>query len=245
MFMSIFHPTRAWFLIMVILGQIEQSRHGSALSNYPADDAHPVYVPACYASSDDDALLPEKLPPAIASEIRNIEAMRRSIMAGGPIEQWQFETVTARYKALLKTSAGDRAVEESVRVGLARVTRLEQASKAARTIQTILVESRRRDKQVAGLERQLRSAPAGRSRSRAYQAVGFMQASAQKVEGRQVFVLIGKNGATVAFLDIPPGLDPDPLLARRVGVRGVAHYNEELHSRLITVRAIEAIEPRR
>jgi hypothetical protein len=202
-------------------------------------------VPACYVSSDDAAALLEKLPPAIASEIRNIEAMRRSIMAGGPIEQWQFETVTARYKALLKTSTGDAAVEEAIRVGLARVTRLEQASKAARTIQTILAESHRRDRQVEAMEHQLHSTPTGSSRSRAYQAVGFMQASAQKVEGRQLFVLIGKNGATVAFLDIPPGLDPDPLLARRVGVRGVAHYNEELHSRLISVRALEPIEPRR
>jgi len=125
MLMSILRPTRAWCLTMVILGQIESSRDGSSPSNYPADDAHPVYVPACYASSDDDALLLDKLPPAIASEIRNIEAMRRSIMAGGPIEQWQFETVTARYKTLLKTSAGDRAVEVAIRVGLARITRLE------------------------------------------------------------------------------------------------------------------------
>ncbi len=91
----------------------------------------------------------------------------------------------------------------------------------------------------------MRTAAAMRSRSRAYQAVGFMQPSAQKVDGRKLFVLIGKKGATVAFLDIPPGLDPRPALARRVGVRGVAHYNEELHSRLITVRDLEPIEPNR
>ena len=61
-------------------------------------------------------------------------------------------------------------------------------------------------------------------------------------DGEEALTTLGKNGATVAFLDIPPGLDPEPLLARRVGVRGVAHYNEELHSRLITVRNLEAIE---
>jgi hypothetical protein len=259
MFVSILRPTRAWWLTMVILGQTEPSRHGrwtpvsrgiSASGERCSDlvtaqDLGPVYVPAFYASSDDEELPPEKLPPAIASEIRSIEAIRRSIMAGGPIEQWQFETVRARYQALLKTGASDPAIEEAIRVCLARVTRHEQAAKAARTIQAILAESHRRDREVAELESRLRSATAGRSRSRAYQAVGFMQPSAQKVEGRKVFVLIGKNGATVAFLDIPPGLDPDPLLARRVGVRGVAHYNEELHSRLITVRDLEAIAPRR
>jgi hypothetical protein len=210
-----------------------------------AADAHSVYVPACYASSDDENLLPDKLSPAIASEIRSIEAMRRSIMTGGPIEQWRFETVRARFKALLKTGASDPAVEEVIRVRQARVTRHEQAAKAARTIQTILAASHRRDREVAELERQLQSATAGHFHSRVYQGVGFMQPSSQEVDGRKVFVLIGKNGATVAFLDIPPGLDPGPLLARRVGVCGVAHYDEELHSRLITVRDLESIESRR
>ena len=137
--------------------------------------------------------------------------MRRSIMAEGPIERWQFDTVRTRYK---------RPVENQRQV-IPRLKRpfvsawhgyaLEQASKAARTIQTILAESHRRDREVAELERQLRSTPAGRARSRAYQAVGFMQPSAQKVDGRKVFVLIGKNGATVAFLDIPPGPRPRPV----------------------------------
>ena len=37
-----------------------------------------------------------------------------------------------------------------------------------------------------------------------------MQPSSQKIDGRKLFVLIGKNGGTVAYLDIPPGLDPEP-----------------------------------
>ena len=45
-----------------------------------------------------------------------------------------------------------------------------------------------------------------------------MQSSAQKVDGRKVFALVGKNGGTVAYLDFPPGLDPNPVLARKVGV---------------------------
>ena len=72
--------------------------------------------------------------------------------------------------------------------------------------------------------------------------VGLLQLSAQQVDGQKLCVLIGKNGGTVAYLHIPPGLDPDPMLARKVGVRGVAHYDEDLQSRLITVRTLEPIE---
>ncbi len=93
--------------------------------------------------------------------------------------------------------------------------------------------------------RQLQTIAKNRTRSRVYQAVGFMQPSSQNIDGRKLFVLIGKDGGTVAYLDIPPGLDPDPGLSRKVGVKGVAHYNEELHSRLITVRDLEPIESKR
>ena len=46
--------------------------------------------------------------------------------------------VRARYLALLKRAGHDPAVEEAIRVRLARITRHEQAAEAARTIQTIL-----------------------------------------------------------------------------------------------------------
>ena len=59
-----------------------------------------------------------------------------------------------------------------------------------------------------------------RARARAYDAVGFVQPSARRVDGHKVFALIGGDGSTIAYLDIPPGLDPKPLLARRVGIRG-------------------------
>ncbi len=72
-----------------------------------------------------------------------------------------------------------------------------------------------------------------------------MQSSAQKIDGHKLFLLVGRNGETVAYLDIPPGLDPEPGLAHKVGVRGVAHYNGELQSRLITVRDFEKIEASR
>jgi len=126
---------------------------------------------------------------------------------------------------------------------LTQVTRHEQAAEAARTMQTILAESHRRDREVAQVKQRI--AAAGRSRPHAFSAVGFMQPSAQGIDGRKLYVLIAKNGSTVAYLDIPPGLDPDPLIAHRVGVRGVPHFNEDLGTRLITVHDMEEIEARR
>jgi hypothetical protein len=84
-----------------------------------------------------------------------------------------------------------------------------------------------------------------RTRARSYDAVGFIQPSARKVDGHKVFALIGGQGSTIAYLDIPPGLDPEPFLARRIGVRGQAHFSEGLGTRLITVRDMESIEARK
>ena len=48
------------------------------------------------------------------------------------------------------------------------------------------------------------------------------------VDGRRLYSLVGPDGLMVAYLDVPPGLDIEPLLTHRVGVRGVTHYNEDL-----------------
>jgi hypothetical protein len=194
-------------------------------------------------SGDEGDALPADLPAAIASEIRSIDAMRRAVESGGPIERWRFDGPRAKYEALVKKSLGQPAVENVVRARLARLEQLEQAAKAAATIQAILAQSHRRDREVVALKRRLRTSTARRSRD--YQAIGLLQASAQQVDGQKLCVLIGKDGGTVAYLRIPPGLDPDPMLAHKVGVRGVAHYDEDLQSRLITVRTLERIESRR
>jgi len=126
---------------------------------------------------------------------------------------------------------------------LASVTRDEQAAQAARMIESVLALSHRRDAEVAQVKR--RVAAAGQSHARGYSAVGYIQPSAQQVSGRKLFLLIGNDGSTVAYLDIPPGLDIEPLLARRVGVRGDPHFNEDLGSRLIAVRDVETMDSRR
>jgi len=198
---------------------------------------------ALSASSGGEKPSSENHQGAIAAEIKHIESMHRAILANQSIEQWRFDTVRSRYLALLKRAGADRDVEEAIRVRLALVTRHEQAAEAARTMQTILAESHRRDREVAKVKRGI--AAAGRSRARAYSAVGFMQPSAQRIDGRKLYILIANNGSTVAYLDMPAGLDTGPLVSQRVGVRGVPHFNEDLGTRLITVQDIDAIDARR
>jgi hypothetical protein len=183
------------------------------------------------------------LPPEFASELERLDAMHKTIVASQPIEHWRFEPVRLGYQALLKHT-GDRAdLDEEIRTRLAGLTQHEQAAQAARAIEAILAKSHRRDQEIAQVRQ--RMAQLERTRARAFDAVGFVQPSARKVDGHKVFTLIGKDGSTIAYLDIPPGLDPRPLLARRVGIRGQAHYSEDLGTRLITVRDMESIEAKR
>jgi hypothetical protein len=185
----------------------------------------------------------ENVPTALAAEIKAVDEMHRAIRINQSIAQWRFERVRSSYQAILKRSGNNPPIDEAIRVRLARVTQDEQAAEAARTIENILVESHRRDQDVAAARR--RVAAAGQSRVRAYSARGFVQASAEMIDGRKLYVLIANDGSTIAYLDVPPGLDIDPLLAHRVGVRGAPHYNEDLGARLITVRDVEKLDPRR
>jgi hypothetical protein len=266
MFASRQHLAASVWFVMAILGHVQASPlvageaseesltasicrlHGDASSlpqGRPSAPAavRPDHLTARYVASVEDDPPVDSLPPAFASEIKSIDAERQAIVAGAPIERWRFDRVRARYQAVLKKGSAEPAVAEAIRLRLARLGQLEEAAKAAATIESILARSHRRDREVVEVKRRLKTTTA--RRSRAYEAMGYMQASAQNVDGQKLFVLIGKNGKTVAFLRIPPGLDPDPMLARKVGVRGDAHYDEDLQSRLITVRTLEPIETRR
>ena len=205
-------------------------------------DADLGYVAARYAQAipNDSGL--ENLPASYVAQIKSIDEMHRSMRLSESIARWRTDTVRSRYQAILKSAGNDPAVEEAIRVRLALVTRDDQAAQAARTIESVLAESHRRDGEVAAVKR--RVAVAGRSLARGYSAVGYIQPSAEQFSGRKLFLLIGKDGSTVAYLDIPPGLDIQPLLAHRVGVRGDPHFNEELGSRLITVRDVETMDSR-
>jgi hypothetical protein len=183
----------------------------------------------------------EGLPADVAEEIRRIEASHRALLRA-PIEQWRLDPIRQRYQALLRRVA-DSASGQAIRARLDRVERQEAAARDSRAFQDALDRSRRRDQEVAQLLR--RAAQSEGSSERPYDAEGLVQPSSRTVDGQKVFALIGTEGTTLAFLDIPPGLDARPLVARRVGVRGIVHYDENLRARLISVRDLEPLDARR
>ena len=186
---------------------------------------------------------PSSWPAEISAELERIDATYKAIIASQPIDRWRFETVRADYQGLLKR-AGDRLdLEDALRTVSPGSRSTSKQSRAARTIESILAMSHRRDREVATVRRDL--ARLEQARARAYDAVGFIQPSVRKVDGHKVFALIGAEGSAIAYLDIPAGLDPEPYLARRVGVRGQAHFSEDLGTRLITVRDMESVEARK
>jgi hypothetical protein len=235
--------TTVWYAIMPASGEVRYIRadgtRAVAAGKPQVSEIQAGYVPA----PDAPAAPGKSLPAQLMTEIENLESMQRAIVSDQPIEQWRFEAVRAGYQALLKRAGSDPLVEETIRVRLARATQYEQAARAARTIQEILAQSHRRDREVAKLERKL--AAAGRPGARPYNIVGFVQPSARKVEGRKLYALIGEDGSTLAYLEVPPGIDVDPLFSHRIGVRGEARFDEDLGTRLITVRDLESIEPKK
>jgi hypothetical protein len=183
------------------------------------------------------------LPPEIVAEIERIEKLHRRVLGTQPMSEWRLDDVRASYQALLKRAGDNPAVEAAVRPLMVRVTRHEQAARGARTIEGILKESRRRDAEVAGVRQEL--ARTEGSRTRTYSAIGLIQRSSRMVEGRRLYALVGSDGSTLAYLDMPPGIDPERLQSRRVGVHGAAHFDQDLGARLIVVRDIETVGSRR
>ncbi|MHB1557639.1 MAG: SH3 domain-containing protein [Isosphaeraceae bacterium] len=185
----------------------------------------------------------DALPPDARAEIDRLDRMHRSILVDQPVDRWNLQPVRAGYQELLTRWHDQPAIEEALRTRLARVTQHEQASAAAREFQAVLARSRQRDAQVALLDRRL--AELDRKRTVSYAAVGTVQPSVRMLNGHQLHVLVGKQGQTIAYLDMPPGLDVEALGTKRVGVRGTIHYRQDLGTRLITVRDVETVGTRR
>lgn len=183
------------------------------------------------------------LPPDARAEIDRLDRMHRSILVDQPVDRWNLQPVRAGYQELLTRWRDQPAVDEALRTRLARVTRHEQAAAAAREFQAVLARSRQRDAQVGLLERRL--AEVDQKRTVSYAAVGTVQPSARMMDGHPLHVLVGKQGQTIAYLDMPPGLDVEALGTKRVGVRGTIHYRQDLGTRLITVRDVESVGARR
>jgi hypothetical protein len=113
----------------------------------------------------------------------------------------------------------------------------------ARLFETLLERSRRRDGALALNRRRL--ADAQGPRVRPFDVQGLILPSSRQVDGQKVFTLIGRDGQTEAYLEIPPGIDVKRFMTRRVGIRGTVHYNEALRARLISVRDLEPLDEAR
>ncbi|MDG3004655.1 hypothetical protein [Paludisphaera mucosa] len=175
-------------------------------------------------------------------ELRRADGMLLAETTGQPVEKWRLGAIREAYEARMKQADGDPEKRRTLEARLAQVARYERASKAAQGFVEAASRTRELDSDFARIERKL--ADAERERSRAYDAVGFIQPSAKMLDGRKLFALIGREGTVVAYLDVPAGLDPQPLTARRVGVRGQSRYNAELKARLIAVRDLVNLEPK-
>jgi hypothetical protein len=181
---------------------------------------------------------PAGLPPELASELAAIEAEHRAVLRA-PVEQWRLESVRRRYQILLDRAASPEA-HAAIRARLERAARHEDAARTARRFADLLDRSRSRDRAFARLQAQ--RARAARPPARPYEAEGLIQPSSRTVDGHKVFSLIGPEGTTLAYLDVPAGLDAEPFAARRVGVRGAVHFDEDLRAPLISVRDLVPLD---
>lgn len=175
-------------------------------------------------------------------DLKRIEGMILAITTERPVERWDFQTAREECQALLDRANDAPELEARAKALLADIDRYQRAASSARRFIAIVGESRERDEEVARVSRALEVAAS--KRRRAYDAIGFAQPSSKLVKGKRVYALIGREGSAIAYLEIPPGLDPDPLMSRRVGVRGRARFDADLGTRVIAVSDMEALEAR-
>lgn len=208
----------------------------SARASFDEFEAQPKHP---FAETADFPASRRVLAPEITAAFERLDLARRAAVTGQAVESWRFDSVRAGYEGMLKTHHDNPAVQAEIRARMADLSRLEAAAEAARKVEAILSRSHQRDQGLARMAQSLEAQE--RDRSRAYRAIGMIQPSARKTEGRTLYTLIGTDGSRRAYLDVPPGIDADSLLARRVGVRGSVRYDENLGGRLITVRDIEEL----
>ena len=182
------------------------------------------------------------LPAEVNAELTSIAAATRAVRAEA-VESWDFGAIRGRYESLLRQFGEDPRVQAAVGRRLDAVGRDAELASKARAVADLLHQGAGRDAEV---ERIGRGAAVARGRSdRQYDAQGTLQASSRWYRGQRVMALIGPEGKPVSFVTLPPGVPAGRYLARRVGVRGVVHFDEGLGARMISVRDLELIEKRR
>ena len=192
---------------------------------------------AVYLPSDDD-----NVPPEVKAELASIAAMNRSIQAAS-VETWNLDPIRGRYESLLRQFDANPAVRRAIEPRLDLVRRDMELVRSLQAVARLLKAGDDRDAAIARTQRSVALARSGSDRG--YDAQGLLQPSSRRSQGQKVLALVGPEGRTTSYLAIPPGVSVGRYLAHRVGVRGVVHFDEGLGARLISVRDLELIEPRR
>jgi hypothetical protein len=195
-----------------------------------------------FEETADRSVFEGAVPSEFAEPLARLGMAYQAAMTGLPIEEWRFESVRAGYEGLLKAHQENAALVSVIRSRLAEINRLETAADAARKAATVVARSHRRDMSLARTLDSLKTQEQQKSRS--YRAIGMIQPSSRRFEGRKLYSLIASNGSRRAYLDLPPGVDAESLIGHRVGVRGSVNYDENLAARLISVRDLEEIRVR-
>jgi hypothetical protein len=178
------------------------------------------------------------LSPAFADALDRAEAAHRAVLVL-PLEAWRLDGVAESYQALRATAATpeERAIVQS---RLDQVARQQAVGAAARRIAALADRSRRRDGELAAIHEGL-----GRLALEAegpFDVVGLLHRSSILLGGRRSFAVIDADGGIAAYLEVPPGLDAERLVARQVGVRGDVRFDETLRERVVWVRTLEALD---
>ncbi len=203
-----------------------------------ADIANRPERRARYEPATDDA----NLPPEVNAELVSIDAMGRSIRAAS-VETWNLDPVRGRYDSLLRQFGTNPKVLATVEPKLDQVRREMELAKSAQAFAQLLKAGDQRDAAIAHTQQTV--ALAQSSSDRGYDAQGLLQPSSRRYQGKKVLALVGPEGRTTSYLEVPPGIPINQYLTQKVGVRGVVHFDEGLGARLISVRDLELIVPKR
>ncbi len=198
----------------------------------------PTHPPERLVSHQPEGPDPD-LPAEVNAELASITAMNRSIKSES-VENWDLAPVRVRYEALLRRYDGHSGVRAVVQPRLDQAVRDHEIGIKAQEFARLLRAGDDRDAEVAQIQRS-----AGQARTttdRKFDAQGLLQPSSRRYRGQKVHALIGPEGKPISYLTIPPGLPINRFLARKVGVRGIVHFDEGLGARLISVRDLEVIE---
>jgi len=186
-----------------------------------------------------DPIQAADLSASLRAEIAQLDREHREMVRNRPIRSWDFEGERARWQAVLERLASDSPARKGIQARLARLDRDEASAAAAREIEAILERGKRLDREVLAAERVL--SRTGPRRARGYRLVGYLKPTSQMMDGRKLFALIGSDGLTKAYLDLPPGIEYESVVTRRVGIRGESHYSRDLNAPLISVRDLEPL----